>query len=365
MSIIDFSHILFDESYDRIGLIKRLDMVSNTGMGRISVIPFGCEADPEIFFGKRYTGARQIEKVREIGDTIKLFKLSRKTGQKNITNIVSGQFFIFESLEYRNIYLAISLEGSEFYHKEFRPMMNGIYPEFLFAFIKSDSLKRLIQEFSAVNEISEVKIKRASQKIRFQDERSMSAVTWPNMTLEEAFSFIQDNNGWFKSLQFEVLKYEQVLSEIFIDRQGRVRADRQFQVVYDGFVKPICNLLNINYKLFSNRSRKNTEDLLPRPLSIDYVNDVFEDISINEKFINAVSQLDKSSVSVVHGNPYIHIITTDYNDGSSFDIWVLNRNQIIIVPQMKGTVAGIKRLIGHIFDSFAEGEVNNYQLKHV
>jgi hypothetical protein len=365
MAAINFIHNIYNESFDRPELLKRLDIASNTQLLKISMIPFGCEGDPENYLGIRYTGNRIVEKIRDIGDTIRLFKLTHQVGHKNDRRIIAGKFFLFKSLEFDSVYIAATLENSEFYHRELRSLLNGIYPEFLFAFIKSISLKQLIQEFSVVNNITEVKIKRASQKIRFQDERSMSAVTWPNMSLEDAFSFIQDNNGWFKSLQFEALKNGHTLSEIFIDRQGRVRTDRQFLIVYDGFIKPACNLLNANYQLFSNRSRKYLENLTPRPLTIDYSADLFEAVSVNEKFINAVSKLDKSSVSVVHGNPYIHMIVTDYNDGSSFDIWVLKRNQIIIVPQMKGTVAGIKRLVNHIFDSFAEGEVKNYQLEAV
>lgn len=365
MAPLNFIQDIYNESFDRFELLKRLDIASNTQLVKISMIPFGCETDPEIYLSRRYTGNRIIEKIRDLGDTISLFKLIHNIGYKKDQRIITGNFFIFKSLDFDNVYIAATIENSEFYHRELRPLLNGIYPEFLFAFIKSVSLKQIIQDFSVANSITEVKIKRASQKIRFQDERSMSAVTWPNMSLEDAFSFINDNNGWFKSLQFEVLRNEHTISEIFIDRQGRVRTDRQLLQIFNGFIKPACALLNSNYQLFSNRSRKYVDNLSPKPLSIDYSGDLFETVTVNEKFINAISKLDKSTVSVVHGNPYIHMIVSDYNDGSSFDIWVLKRNQIIIVPQMKGTVAGIKRLVNHIFDSFAEGEVNNYQLEEV
>jgi hypothetical protein len=223
-------------------------------------------------------------------------------------------------------------------------------------------MKQLIQEFSINNSITEIEIKRASQKLRFQEERSMSAVTWPNMSLNEAFSFLHENNGWFKSLQFEAKRYNNVITEISIDRQGRIRTDRQFMMVYDGFIKPLAKILNGNYQLFSKRSRREVANLAPRPLSIDYSTDVFNDVTANKSFITAVSKLEKASISVLHGNPYIQMSVTDYIDGSSFDIWVLKSNQIIVVPQMKGTIAGIKRLVNHIFDSFAEGEINNYEI---
>jgi hypothetical protein len=39
---------------------------------------------------------------------------------------------------------------------------------------------------------------------------------------------------------------------------------------------------------------------------------------------------------------------------------VLDEQQVVIVPQLKGTVASIKRLINHVFDDYAEGHLHNY-----
>jgi len=71
-------------------------------------------------------------------------------------------------------------------------------------------------------------------------------------------------------------------------------------------------------------------------------------------------KLPSSSVSILHGNPYVHLSILDYKDGSVFDIWVLSPDVITIVPQMKGTVAAIKRVINYIFDSYAEGQIREY-----
>jgi len=365
MPPLNFNQQIYQDSFDRAEFLRRLDVASNTQYLKISMIPFVCEAEPEEYLSQRLIGKRFIEKVRDCGEEIKLYKLTHNIDYKSDQRVVSGHFFIFKYEEFDGIFVAVTLENSHFFHRELRPLLNGVYPEFLFAFIRGNSLKQLIQEFSVRNNITKIKIKRASQKLRFQKERSMSAVTWPNMSLEEAFTFIQENNGWFKSLQFDSMRYDRVITEVAIDRRGRVRTDRQFLMVYDGFIKPTCRLMNENYRLFSNRSRRQIENLSTRPLSIDYSTDLFQDVAVNKTFIAAVNKLDKATVSVLHSNPYVHMSVTDYNDGSTFDIWILKSNQIIVVPQMKGTVAGIKRLVNHIFDSFAEGEINNYQVEPV
>jgi len=74
-----------------------------------------------------------------------------------------------------------------------------------------------------------------------------------------------------------------------------------------------------------------------------------------------MNKFEKSSVSVLHGNPYIRLSVVDYIDGSNIDVWVLNTKQIFIVPQMKASVPSIKRIINHIFDTFAEGKIIDYK----
>lgn len=362
MSPLDFNQKFYEDSFSREEFLRRLDVASNSSYIKISMIPFGCTHDPVDFLNQRYIGKKYIELIRDIGDEIKLYKLTHSIGSGTAQNVVSGKFFIFKYDDLSNVYVAITFENSNFYHKELKPLFNALFPDFIFNFIKSDSLKKLIQEFSDRNDITDIEIKRASQKLRYQDDQSMSAVTWPNMQLEDAFRFIHENNGWFKSLKFNAKRHDSIVTEVSIDRQGRTRTDRQFLLVYDSFVRPSARMLIDNYRLFSNRSRRITENFSPRPLSIDYSNDVFNDVSVNKTFINVVSKLEKASVSVLHGNPYLQLSITDYIDGSSFDVWVLQSDQIIIVPQLKGTVAAIKRLINHIFDTFAEGDINNYEI---
>jgi hypothetical protein len=62
----------------------------------------------------------------------------------------------------------------------------------------------------------------------------------------------------------------------------------------------------------------------------------------------------------MHGNPYIFLTIIDYVDGSTFDIWVLKANELIIVPQLKSTVNSLKRVISHIFDRYAEGTIQEF-----
>lgn len=362
MPEVNFNTIFSSGNVHHSEFIKKIDVVSNTQLGKISAIPFGCETSIEDRLLNRMIGPRLVEKIKQFDEGISQFKISHIKRSKLTEEEITGNFFIYKAENYENIYLALTFEQGDFYHHELKPLLNSLYPDFLFAFYKSNSLRDLINSFAHLNSLTEIIIKRASQKLRFEDDKSMSAVTWPNMKLDEAFSFIHENNGWFKSLKFEGRRHEKTIAEISIDRHARIRTDRQFEMVFNGFIVPAFEILNSNYQLYGKRSRKENIDRKPKPLSIDFKTSLFENVSTNKVFINAMNSLEKASVSVVHGNPYIQMSVIDYIDGSNMDIWVLSENQIIIVPQMKGTIAGIKRLVNHIFDTFAEGEVNNYEL---
>lgn len=55
-----------------------------------------------------------------------------------------------------------------------------------------------------------------------------------------------------------------------------------------------------------------------------------------------------------------HASIADVLDGSSFEIWVVSPNRVLIVPQAKSSVAAFMRLISHIFSEFGEGNIAEY-----
>ncbi len=359
MTEIDFNKSFYTDNFSREEFINRLEGISSIENKTISAIPFGCNKTPVEYLPNFISGNRFVEITKNY-EGLQLYKLTHNIKHKE-ERIEEGFFFIYEHPQYNNVYIAFTIEDSQFFHYELRPYLENLYPDVVLTFIKSNKLKNLIKNFKYKNSLTEIKITRATQKLRFKEEKSMTAITWPKATLEEAFNWLYNNNGWFKSLQFEAIRNEKVLANIYINRKGIVRTYRYFNKVFEDFIQPVCKLIDNNMKLFSNRSRRENPNLAVKPLVIQYDSDVFKDIEENEIFIKSVKQIKSASVSVLHGNPYIHLSFLDYYDGSIFDIWVLNSNQIAIVPQMKGSTAAIKRLINHIFDTYAEGKIIDYE----
>ena len=77
--------------------------------------------------------------------------------------------------------------------------------------------------------------------------------------------------------------------------------------------------------------------------------------------MDALGRFGHGTCTVLHGNPYVHLSIVDNLDYSSADVWVVSQNQILIVPQLTASAAGLKRIVNHIFEHFREGQLSEYQ----
>ena len=189
----------------------------------------------------------------------------------------------------------------------------------------------------------------------------MPVISWPQMTLNEAFDWVHQNNGWFQSIEFDVKESDRIAATISVTRQGILKATGLLNRAFNVFTLSVCKTIHENITLFSRRARLAHPDLSTSPLVIEFDADQFKEVEENKRLIQAMRKLRTASVSVLHGNPYLHLSLLDYFDGSAFDLWVLDDRRIILVPQLKASVAAIKRLVNHIFDDYAEGRLSSYQ----
>ena len=363
MDKFDFIASFYKDHHTREGFIRRIDSLLISENLSAIAIPFGSYIKPKEIFAKIMKLSRKNKLISE-NEGIQLYELAYKFKEGNHEKEASGRFFIYEPSEYKNVYVAITIAGSNFYRRALLPFIQSLYPKVILTFITHKKLRKLLDDFQIKYQFKKLVITRASYRLRFEEEEKsekiVPMVSWPNMDLKEAFDWVYQNNGWFQSLQFRAKGDSLYGTRISFTRQGITQADGLFQKAFDSFVMPVCKTIYENIEFFGKRSRRENKDLQARPLIIDFGTDQFQDVSENKKFIQAIRRLRTASTSVLHGNPYIHMSVIDYFDGSTFDLWVLNSKQLFIVPQMKGTIAGIKRLISHIFDSYAEGEIKDY-----
>jgi hypothetical protein len=361
---IDFITPFYNQHHNNKSLIEGLDSFLGSYDLSVKAIPFSSDSHPVKLFPEISGRSRRI-KILEKYDGVQLLRMTHSYKEGGELKEEEGDFFVYEHPEYNKVYVALTIESNNFFRRAVLPFFDSHFPQMMMTFITHRKLRKLLETFQLENQFSNLIITHASHRCRFNEkgkpEKEVPGITWFNRDLNEAFNWVYQNNGWFQSLKFRAMRQNYPAAEISITRQGVIRTTHLFSKVFESFVLPICKIIHENNEFFGNRSRRDNRNLAAKPLTIDFGIDQFSDPLENIKFIQSLRRLNKSSISVLHGNPYIHLSVIDYFDGSTFDLWVLNSNQLFIVPQMRGSVFSIKRLINHIFDTYAEGDIKDYQ----
>lgn len=362
----DFVESFHEAQHTRETIVREIDAVLAAHRVTAGALPFYSETDPAAWLPSVSRPSCRLSLADRSEGLLSFQCTLRRESGTGASQVQEGRFFVYEHPRYRNVYVLLTLEPT-FCFERLKDLVSRAFPKAITTFITHRRLRRLLEEFSAQHELSRLVIRRASFRIRFEEgdraqrSRIWPGVGWPDMELQEAFDWVYQQNGWFQSLQFDACRDHQVPAKIGFTRQGVTRTSGLFSHVFAGFVEPVCKVIDENVRFFGQRSRRDRADLSVRPLGIEFEPEQIAESEERRRFIAAMRRFRSASVSVLHGNPYVHLSVLDYYDGSAFDVWVLSGNEITIVPQMKGSVAAIKRLVHHVFDSYAEGHLRDHQ----
>lgn len=359
MSEFDYRSPFYAEKHTSESLVAGLDSLLTHEDVFVRAIPFGCPQKSIEWLSNAAYGSRYAELVH-VNEGVSFFKLHYSWKENHKQRSGHGYFFVANHPEYDDVFTLFSIESSEFYHRALWPFVQGLYPSLLMTFIPHKRLRRLLDDFKTEHKFTTLKITRANQRIRLEAHKQVPLVSWPDLELSEAFDWVQSNDGWFQSLTFEAKRGDETCATVGLTRQGVIKTNRLLRLAHGSFIMPVCKMLHEDMTFFGRRGRRDNPQLEVRPIAIDLETDQFVHVEENARFIGAVRRLKSASVSVVHGNPYVHMSLIDYFDGSTFDLWVLSVSQIVIVPQMKSTIPALKRLVNHIFDDYAEGRITEY-----
>lgn len=109
-------------------------------------------------------------------------------------------------------------------------------------------------------------------------------------------------------------------------------------------------------QLLSGRQRRDHEPA--RALSLTLVTGEFSDAESTAEVIRAVSDLSKTTLAVVHRNPYLHLVMTDETDGSSFDVLVTDDARIDVFPGYRATTSALSRLANQLVQRFGTANLS-------
>jgi hypothetical protein len=58
------------------------------------------------------------------------------------------------------------------------------------------------------------------------------------------------------------------------------------------------------------------------------------------------------AIAVLHRNPYLHVVVTDYADGSNFDVFVTEPDAIEVHPGFRSSLGALTRLTQSLGERF-------------
>jgi hypothetical protein len=363
---MDFTALFYAQSHNRENLVKDLDSLMRTEPHSLTILTYASEKSPIECFGA-YDRNRKFSCIHS-QDGVSLFNLVFESPQvESETPVIEGRFFIYEDPDLLNTYVLMTIEPQDFVRRALLPFVERSYPRIFLTIIDHQRMKLLLYRFKDNCDFTDLRVVRAVLRSRFAGQKTkreaiIPYVSWPYLGLAGAFDFAQEHNSWFQSLTFEALRDSTVCAEITVARDGVIKTDGQLCRVFDNLASAICKTAHENHKLFRMRSRRDSPSLDVKPLTVNFGREQLADEEERIKLIEVMRLLDKASLSVVHSNPYLQLSVIDYLDGSTFELWVLNPRELIIVPQLKGTVAAIRRLVSHVFDNYAEGNIEDFQM---
>jgi len=283
--------------------------------------------------------------------------------------------FFIRDTQVENLYSIYSITYSSIWRILIEKIVKRGYPRIVTLYWKQNELKdalffleqRLINKYDLIVKELSIKERRESKWQREYYNLYDSDRKWTSKTLKQIFDEALERGQWFKKVKFQIYNKDdktktKPIANFIITKYGHIYFNNLFQDITSN----LLDKLEISHKkrvtLFQNRSLKDRNYKPSLPLYIEYDIDLFKDKENLSTFLTLIKKYPNSTKAIFHTNPYFHASVADYKDGSSFDIWILSLNKILIIPQIKTSVEGLERLISYIFDKFEEGEIKEFRI---
>jgi len=338
----------------------------------IGIYILHCPMDLGQFFAN---AAKRIHRLRVVNANAGAFEYERRYGRKLI-RAVRGMFVILPSTQ-NHIYRLLSVCRSDFWNDGVRYLVRHQYPKVVPLFLKQGELRKALRELRdrlgteyrlMASEMSLKELRPRSETRRKLTEQD-SGRWWTDRSVEEVFDEAQERGQWFTSIAFKVERWRERRERYEEEASCRLYkyGYLQYDYLHSEFTQKLLPTLekaaSDRVELFTNRGiRERRERGYPPsvPLEITYPVPVFEDPDGLKRLESTVMTYSNATKALFHSNPYFHASVADVSDGSSFEMWVLSSNRILIVPQGRSSAPALERLVSHIFSDFREGEVAEY-----
>ena len=276
----------------------------------------------------------------------------------------------FHSLQHKDGLYVFSGESANFF-KIVLKIIRKLYPSIISAFIHSNGIYKILENFETVSGIS-LSYKDAVKKQIFgfaprtEREWEISKEGRVYASFREAFKEARDNELWIDTIKvFEKNSSMRPKIQFSISRKGLISIERGiFDTYFSNILHPIIEISKERHEQFKHRSRSEQPDKKPKPLIIKFEKKVFEKEETRKEFSKIMKKYSNCNYSIIHsGNPHVYLSILDRNDNSSLSVRTYGEDSLLLIPQIKTSALSLMRFSEFLVSSFYEGVIQNFDQK--
>lgn len=265
------------------------------------------------------------------------------------------------------VYLLVSDCPRVVFKEVFTRLVNKHYPNTARIFLTNTEMHEI---FETLEKSTGTKIRIdssvANKRIPSETRPKESQVKYTDRPYEEEFDEVEALGLWIQHIKFtarspfgaRVGAPEEKFSGI-VSRGCFFSCKRDFTPFIQTIIPKAIKFGSSRIEYLKERA-ESAPRIKPEPVVIRFDREIFSDPAMNKQYVQALAQMEWISVSQYHSNPYMHLSLLDYLDGSSYDVWVISSNRMVIIPEIKASVASLSRLVNHIYERIHEGQVEPY-----
>ncbi len=350
-----------DISKDLTELARQFDKLLKSHKRNLAFQVVMCPIDFSDLLHKKAEKSEYLSVVREESET-SLFRLKKERWIRYIGKQIEFQEdFLVKRTSKGGVYLAIAFANSEIWSNLILWYLERLKPQIAFPYYNQNEFREIITNLKANNGVEVFVASRTyrpkeSQRKLHKTYKARREWEEEGISLDYVFEGAIEEGERITKINFKVVENSETIGDYSMATQKDFICKKGCSHFVNTALPKAITLASKKFRLLTGRSRETTPDHRAKPIEIRYKIPVFPDVSANVDFIDKLRLLPNFSCTVLHGNPYIHLSLADYSDGSSYQVLVLSKDKITIVPQIISE-GSLSKLITYIFEKFREGEV--------
>lgn len=165
------------------------------------------------------------------------------------------------------------------------------------------------------------------------------------------FSRLEEERRVLKTARLRVKTSEESFCEFTMGRAGYLTYHQgDFRPLLSLITEELTGALTDSVRPFEKAKGHFVEFRFPDPLFADRAN--------YGAVVDALSRLPRTSVALLHTNPYFHATMTNYEDGSEFDIFITGHSSIHVQGRADASPASFLRIQDGLAESFRDAKVD-------